>query len=170
VTKPLKNDLVAGRPWVEVGKVSRPAMTVYPPTGKNTGVAVVVFPPVALEDVQRTVGSVRFHAAERHLDPHKVGVLGFSAGGRLVAAISAHFEKRLYPASMPPTKKAAARTLRWRSIRDICLPERSLVAVVVRFDSFVPRGMSSAFLIGGKFVLRREGARIWRQLAAASAM
>jgi acetyl esterase/lipase len=54
--------------------------------------------PMALEDAQRTVGLVRFHAAEWHIDPHKIGVLGFSAGGHLVAAISTHFEKRLYPA------------------------------------------------------------------------
>src|SRR6266700_2282043 len=54
--------------------------------------------PEALEDAQRTVGLVRFHAAEWHIDPHKIGVLGFSAGGHLVAAMSVHFEHRLYPA------------------------------------------------------------------------
>jgi len=54
--------------------------------------------PMALEDAQRTMGLVRFHAAEYHIDPHKVGVLGFSAGGHLVADISTHFDKHLYPA------------------------------------------------------------------------
>lgn len=54
--------------------------------------------PMALEDAQRTMGLVRLHAAEWHIDPHKVGVLGFSAGGHLVAAISNHFAQRLYPA------------------------------------------------------------------------
>ena len=54
--------------------------------------------PIALEDAQRTVGLVRFHAAEWHIDPHKIGVLGFSAGGHLVAAMSTHFGHRLYPA------------------------------------------------------------------------
>jgi acetyl esterase/lipase len=54
--------------------------------------------PMALEDAQRTVGLVRFHAAEWHIDPHKIGVLGFSAGGHLVAAMSTNFAKRLYPA------------------------------------------------------------------------
>jgi len=54
--------------------------------------------PMALEDAQRTMGLVRFHAAEWHIDPHKIGVLGFSAGGHLVAAISTHFKRRLYPA------------------------------------------------------------------------
>ena len=51
----------------------------------------------ALEDAQRTVGLVRFQAAQWHIDPRKIGVLGFSAGGHMVAAMSSHFEKRLYP-------------------------------------------------------------------------
>jgi acetyl esterase/lipase len=54
--------------------------------------------PEALEDAQRAVGLVRFHAAEWHIDPHKIGVLGFSAGGHLVAAMSTQFAHRLYPA------------------------------------------------------------------------
>jgi acetyl esterase/lipase len=54
--------------------------------------------PMALEDAQRTMGLVRLHAAEWHIDPHRIGVLGFSAGGHLVAAISTHFDKRLYAA------------------------------------------------------------------------
>jgi acetyl esterase/lipase len=54
--------------------------------------------PMALEDAQRTVGLVRFHAAPWHIDPQKIGVLGFSSGGHLVAAMSTHFAKRLYPA------------------------------------------------------------------------
>jgi len=145
--------LVAGKPWIMVGSVSQPTMTVYPAQGKNTRVAVVVFPgggyedlamdlegtevcdwltakgvtcvllkyrvpgpglypkpapyrksgpyprsPVALEDAQRALGLVRFHAKEWNIDPHKIGVLGFSAGGHLVAATSTHFDQRLYPA------------------------------------------------------------------------
>ncbi|MGI4826593.1 MAG: alpha/beta hydrolase, partial [Janthinobacterium lividum] len=53
--------------------------------------------PMALEDAQRTVGLVRFHAAELHIDPRRIGVLGFSSGGHLVAAISTHFTGRIYP-------------------------------------------------------------------------
>lgn len=49
--------------------------------------------PTALEDAQRTIGLVRFHAAEWRIDPHKIGVLGFSAGGHMVAGTSAHFER-----------------------------------------------------------------------------
>jgi acetyl esterase/lipase len=54
--------------------------------------------PMALEDAQRTVGLVRFRAAQLHINPHKIGVLGFSAGGHLVADISTHWNRRLYPA------------------------------------------------------------------------
>ena len=53
--------------------------------------------PMALEDAQRTLGLLRLHAAEYHIDPHKIGVLGFSAGGHLVAAISNHYDHRIYP-------------------------------------------------------------------------
>jgi acetyl esterase/lipase len=51
----------------------------------------------ALQDAQRTLGLVRQHAAQWHVDPHKVGVIGFSAGGHLVAAVSTHFAQRTYP-------------------------------------------------------------------------
>jgi len=133
--------LVGGKPWIYVDNVSQPTMTVYTPTGRNSGAAVVVFPGggynvlaidlegteacdwltsrgitcvllkyrvpctktgpyrdcrTALEDAQRTLGLVRAQAARWHLDPHKIGVLGFSAGGHLVAAISTHFDTRLY--------------------------------------------------------------------------
>jgi acetyl esterase/lipase len=134
--------------WPRANDVSRPTMTVYAAKGRNTGVAVVVFPgggyqflamdlegteicdwltsrgitcvllkyrvpdsgptmkngqtyypnvQTALQDAQRTLGLVRQHAAEWHVDPHKVGVIGFSAGGHLAAAVSTHFAQRTYP-------------------------------------------------------------------------
>ena len=132
-----------GQPLVWVCNVTRPTMTVYSPAGRNTGVAIVIFPgggysglamdlegteicdwltsrgitavllkyrvplkktepytepsPLALEDAQRTLGLVRYHAAEWQIDPHKVGVIGFSAGGHMAATTSTHFDKRIYP-------------------------------------------------------------------------
>jgi len=50
----------------------------------------------ALQDAQRALGLVRQHAAEWKVDPHKIGVLGFSAGGFLVAETSTHFTHRAY--------------------------------------------------------------------------
>ena len=134
--------------WPRANDVSRPTMTVYAAKGRNTGVAVVVFPgggyqflamdlegteicdwltsrgitcvllkyrvpdsgptmknghtyypkvQTALQDAQRTLGLVRQHAAEWHVDAHRVGVIGFSAGGQLAAAVSTHFAQRTYP-------------------------------------------------------------------------
>lgn len=130
---------IEGHPVIYLGNVSTPTITVYPPKGKNTGAAIVVFPggayrilaidlegtevcdwltqtgvncvllkyrvpnsgpypksAAALQDAQRAVGLVRQHAAEWGIDPRRVGVLGFSAGGHLTAAISTHYDKRLY--------------------------------------------------------------------------
>jgi len=50
----------------------------------------------SLEDLQRTIGLVRLHAGEWHIDPHRIGVLGFSAGGYLAAEISTKYRRRLY--------------------------------------------------------------------------
>jgi len=50
----------------------------------------------ALQDAQRAMGLVRQYAAEWGIDPNRIGVLGFSAGGHLSAAISNHFDRRLY--------------------------------------------------------------------------
>jgi acetyl esterase/lipase len=66
------------------------------PTEKN---GHTYYPQVqtALQDAQRTLGLVRQHAAQWHIDPHKLGVIGFSAGGHLAAAVSTRFAQRTYP-------------------------------------------------------------------------
>jgi acetyl esterase/lipase len=55
-------------------------------------------PPYAapLQDAQRAMGIVREHAKEWRIDPKKIGVLGFSAGGNLGAELSNSFDKRTY--------------------------------------------------------------------------
>lgn len=52
--------------------------------------------PTALEDAQRAIGLVRLNAAKWNINPKKIGVIGFSAGGYMVADISTHFKKRAY--------------------------------------------------------------------------
>jgi acetyl esterase/lipase len=153
--------VVAGKPYTWVSNVTQPTITVYAPTGKNTGAAVVVLPgggfqvlamdlegtevcdwltskgitcillkyrvpsepydwhcdcrtdglvtsTRSLEDTQRTLGLVRLHAQDWHIDPHKIGVLGFSAGGYLAAEISTKFQRRLY-APVDAADKESAR-------------------------------------------------------------
>lgn len=52
--------------------------------------------PLALQDAQRTMSLVRSRAKEWNIDPNKIGVMGFSAGGHLVADISTNYRKKVY--------------------------------------------------------------------------
>ena len=49
-------------------------------------------PYVPLLDVQQAIRTVRAHAAEWALDPKKVGIIGFSAGGHLASTATVHFD------------------------------------------------------------------------------
>lgn len=51
----------------------------------------------ALQDAQRAISLARSRSKEFEINPRKVGVIGFSAGGHLVAAVSTNFAKRSYP-------------------------------------------------------------------------
>lgn len=53
--------------------------------------------PRALQDAQRTIRLVRSRAAELNIDPHKIGVMGFSAGGYLAAQTSNILEPTYAP-------------------------------------------------------------------------
>jgi len=198
-----KEFLVADRPAVGVSNVSRPTLTVYSPSGRNTGVAVVVFPgggyldlaidlegtevcdwltskgitcvllkyrvpgepgypkpaaypksgpypesPMALEDAQRTMGLVRFHAAEWHIDPHKIGVLGFSSGGHLTAAISTHSAKRLYPAVDAADKES-------------CRPDFAVAIYPGHLSLSAANGMLSKVPESLCFIIRRLPTENW---------
>lgn len=52
----------------------------------------------ALQDAQRALGLLRHRASEWNLDPRRIGVLGFSAGGNLSAMLSNHAGPRSYNA------------------------------------------------------------------------
>ena len=54
-------------------------------------------PPVGpLQDAQRAMSLVRGKAREWGLDPKRIGILGFSAGGHLAASAATNFDKRAY--------------------------------------------------------------------------
>jgi acetyl esterase/lipase len=128
-----------GRPLIAIENVARPTMTIYPAKGRNTGVALLVFPGggyqalavdlegsemcdwatargitcavlkyrvpqtwwhddchcqrqphpfLPLQDAERAMRLLRQRAPTLGIDPHKIGVVGFSAGGHLVTAIA----------------------------------------------------------------------------------
>lgn len=52
----------------------------------------------ALQDLQRSLSLVRARASEWNIDPKRVGVIGFSAGGNVAAKASTRFDERSYPA------------------------------------------------------------------------
>ena len=52
--------------------------------------------PGPLLDAQRAVSLVRSRAAEWGIDPNRIGILGFSAGGHLAVATATHFDQRAY--------------------------------------------------------------------------
>ena len=140
-TTQAKDGLVAGKPVIRLGNVSKPTVAIYRPMPeKNTGAAVVVCPgggyqilamdlegtevcdwlnsigitgvllkyrvpkraglekhTAALQDAQRALGIVRYRAKEWGIDPRRIGILGFSAGGHLAAALSNNYDQRSYP-------------------------------------------------------------------------
>ena len=53
-------------------------------------------PPV--QDTQRAMGLIRQRAEELGLDPHRIGIIGFSAGAHVAAVLNANQDQRLYPA------------------------------------------------------------------------
>ncbi len=53
---------------------------------------------VPLADAQRALRLIRARAAEWALDPHRIGVMGFSAGGHVAASLGTRFDERVYPA------------------------------------------------------------------------
>ena len=46
-----------------------------------------------LQDAQRAIQILRTHATQWHIDPHRIGLMGFSAGGHLASTAGTHFEK-----------------------------------------------------------------------------
>ncbi len=48
--------------------------------------------PAPLQDAQRAVRMVRAHASQWNIDPDRVGIIGFSAGGHLVSTVITKFD------------------------------------------------------------------------------
>ena len=86
--------------------------------------------PAPLQDVQRAIRTVRTRAKEFNIEPNKIGVLGFSAGGHLASTASTHFEMNVTPDVKDDIQKASARP----DFAVLCYP-------VIAFDEeFTHRG------------------------------
>ncbi len=79
-----------------------------------------VFPnrhPIPLHDAQRAIRFVRHQAREWGVDPKRIGVLGFSAGGHLAATVSTHFDM-----GDPEAKDAIERESSRPDLQVLCYP------------------------------------------------
>jgi len=86
-----------------------------------------------LQDGQEAVRIVRRHGGEWNIDPHKIGIMGFSAGGHLAASVSTLYGDSLYT----PMDTISAR------------PDFSiLVYPVISMDSTITHGGSRIMLLG----------------------
>ena len=52
-----------------------------------------------LQDGQKAMRIVRDHAKEWNIDPHRIGIMGFSAGGHFAATVSTHYSEDVYETS-----------------------------------------------------------------------
>lgn len=64
--------------------------------------------PAELDDAQRAIRYVRAHAAEFGIDPHHIGIWGFSAGGHLASTAGTHFDNGT-PNSADPIDRESSR-------------------------------------------------------------
>lgn len=92
--------------------------------------------PAPLQDAQRAIRLVRHHAAEWGIDPKRVGILGFSAGGHLASTASTHFDAGQADAKDPVDRQG-------------CRPDFSiLVYPVVALATEFAHGGSRTNLLG----------------------
>lgn len=71
-------------------------VTVYVASYRLPGDGWAAGPAVALQDAQRALRLVRARAATRGLDPKRVGVMGFSAGGHVAGCLSLMWDRPVY--------------------------------------------------------------------------
>ena len=94
--------------------------------------------PTMLGDAQRAIRTVRARAAEWSIDPRRLGIIGFSAGGHLASSAGTHFDAG-NTASADPIERASTR------------PDFELLIypVITMRDSVTHRG-SRLNLLGGE--------------------
>jgi acetyl esterase/lipase len=63
---------------------------------------------VPLLDAQRAIRTVRSHAGQWNIDPNRIGIIGFSAGGHLASTAGTHFDDG-DPAAADPSERVSSR-------------------------------------------------------------
>jgi len=92
--------------------------------------------PVPLMDAQRAIRTVRARAAKLKVDPNKIGIMGFSAGGHLASSAGTHFDAG-NPSTTDPIEKQSSRP----DFMILCYP-------VIAFDQEFTHKGSQVNLLG----------------------
>lgn len=92
----------------------------------------------SLPDAQRAIRLVKNRAAEWRIDPARVGVIGFSAGGELAALAGTHFDAGDANAADPIDRESSHPAF------------MGLVYPAVKADLPLPKDTPPAFLLGGE--------------------
>jgi acetyl esterase/lipase len=85
--------------------------------------------PSMMYDVQRAIRTTRSKAAEWKIDPQRIGVMGFSAGGHLSSTAATHFDAGK-PEATDPIERVSSRP----DVAILCYP------VITMTDPFVHAG------------------------------
>jgi len=64
--------------------------------------------PIILNDAKRAMRTIRFHANEWQIDPEKIGILGFSAGGGITVSLATLFDEGI-PNTADPVDRISCR-------------------------------------------------------------
>jgi acetyl esterase/lipase len=90
--------------------------------------------PVPLLDAQRAIRHVRHHAQEWNIDPNRIGILGFSAGGHLASAAGTLFDSG-NPHALDPIDQVSSRP----DAMVLCYP-------VISFGNYLHQGSMNNLL------------------------
>ncbi|MBN2805147.1 MAG: alpha/beta hydrolase [Prolixibacteraceae bacterium] len=86
-----------------------------------------------LQDAQEAIRLVRRNAKELHINPNKIGIMGYSAGGHLASTLSTHFNEKVYQAADTTSAR----------------PDFSLLIYpVISMDAAITHAGSRLFLLG----------------------
>ena len=99
-----------------------------------------------LQDAQEALRIVRRHAQMWNIDPHKVGLIGFSAGGHLASTVSTHYNEKTYEVKDGVSSRpdfsifiypviSMDTTITHRGSRDALLGKKPSQDMVIRFSN-----------------------------------
>ncbi len=95
--------------------------------------------PAPLSDAQHAIRTVRAKAAEYGIDPKRIGIWGFSAGGHLASSAATHFDLGLKYPSATATERTS------------CRPDFAILAYpVITMEDGVTHGGSKRNLLGDR--------------------